>query len=266
MKLLTLNTHSIIEENYEQKFKIFVDEIYKERPDIIALQEVNQSADYPLAYCGSEFVPCSGNRPVVKSDNHALRTISALKERGLKYYWTWLGIKNGYEKFDEGIAFLSLKPIDKTNSLLISRSSDYSNWKTRKALGILVDGIWFYNTHMGWWSDENEPFEYQWHVLNSHLKTHDKVWVMGDFNSPSQIHGEGYTLIKNSGYFDSYDAAQKKDDGITVTGKIDGWGENPFGVRIDQIWSRFATNVKSSQVVFKDKKTVSDHFGVMIEI
>jgi len=41
MKLLTLNTHSIIEENYEQKFKIFVDEIYKERPDIIALQEVN---------------------------------------------------------------------------------------------------------------------------------------------------------------------------------------------------------------------------------
>ena len=66
MKLLTLNTHSLIEENYEQKFKIFVEEIYKEHPDIIALQEINQSADYPLAYCNSEFVPCSGNRPVVK--------------------------------------------------------------------------------------------------------------------------------------------------------------------------------------------------------
>ena len=42
MKILTLNTHSLQEENYEQKLNWFVEGILKERPDIIAMQEVNQ--------------------------------------------------------------------------------------------------------------------------------------------------------------------------------------------------------------------------------
>lgn len=49
MKLLTLNTHSLLEENFEKKLEWFVEIILKEKPDIIALQEVNQSMDAPLA-------------------------------------------------------------------------------------------------------------------------------------------------------------------------------------------------------------------------
>ena len=45
MKLLTLNTHSLLEENYEQKTRDFVAAVIKERPDILALQEVNQSVN-----------------------------------------------------------------------------------------------------------------------------------------------------------------------------------------------------------------------------
>ena len=48
MKLLTLNTHSLIEPAYEAKRDAFVEFIRKEQPDVFALQEVNQTAAAPL--------------------------------------------------------------------------------------------------------------------------------------------------------------------------------------------------------------------------
>ena len=44
MKLITLNTHSLIEEHYEEKLHAFAEVIRKEKPDILAMQEVNQLA------------------------------------------------------------------------------------------------------------------------------------------------------------------------------------------------------------------------------
>ena len=43
MKLLTLNTHSLDGCDWEQKLEWFVKGIFEEKPDIIALQEVNQT-------------------------------------------------------------------------------------------------------------------------------------------------------------------------------------------------------------------------------
>ena len=48
MKLLTLNTHSLIIPEHEAKREIFVDFIAKEQPEVFALQEVNQTASAPL--------------------------------------------------------------------------------------------------------------------------------------------------------------------------------------------------------------------------
>ena len=45
MRLLTLNTHSLVEPDYEAKRKFFVDFIAKEQPDVFALQEVNPRSD-----------------------------------------------------------------------------------------------------------------------------------------------------------------------------------------------------------------------------
>ena len=42
MKLLTLNTHSLIIPEHEAKREIFVDFIAKEQPEVFALQEVNR--------------------------------------------------------------------------------------------------------------------------------------------------------------------------------------------------------------------------------
>ena len=92
---------------------------------------------------------------------------------------------------------------------------------------------------------------------------------MGDFNSPSHIKGEGRDLLLRSGWHDSYDMADDKDSGITVSHAIDGWkerGDIP-GMRIDYIWTDRPLRVRTSRTIFNGifYPVVSDHFGTMIE-
>ena len=69
MKLLTLNTHSLIEPDYEAKRKIFVDFIAREQPEVFALQEVNQTAAAPLlGEIPARYYPCSGNTVLLKAE------------------------------------------------------------------------------------------------------------------------------------------------------------------------------------------------------
>ena len=67
MKLLTLNTHSLIEPAYEAKRDAFVEFIRKEQPDVFALQEVNQTAAAQLLAKGtsrSALVILSGRQTI----------------------------------------------------------------------------------------------------------------------------------------------------------------------------------------------------------
>lgn len=45
MKLLTLNTHSIIDKDYERKIEVLAKAILRYKPDVIALQEVMQKSN-----------------------------------------------------------------------------------------------------------------------------------------------------------------------------------------------------------------------------
>ena len=77
----------------------------------------------------------------------------------------------------------------------------------------------------------------------------ERLWLMGDFNSPAHITGQGRDLILASGWFDAYDLAASRDSGVTVANAIDGWreqGEIP-GMRIDYIWTSRRVPVISSQ-------------------
>ncbi len=256
MKLLTLNTHSLIEKNYLKKLDYFINAIYDIKPDIIALQEVNQTSD---------------NSNDVKKDNHILNITNNLEKMGIKYYWKWIPIKNGYNRYDEGIGVMSLSPIIETDTFFVSETNDYNNWKTRKILGILTENSedWFYTVHYGWWNDKEEPFLNQWNKTLEHLKNKKSVWLMGDFNNTPG--SKGYKLIESCGWYDSYNLAQNKDSGITVGNVIDGWKDkinDTDGMRIDQIWHNKEVDVKSSKVIFNDINypIVSDHYGVLIEI
>ena len=49
MKLLTLNCHSLLSPAYSRDCENFVREVLRLRPDLIALQEVNQTRAAPPA-------------------------------------------------------------------------------------------------------------------------------------------------------------------------------------------------------------------------
>lgn len=273
MKLLTLNAHSLVEKNYPQKLAAFAECIAKERPGIIAMQEVSQTA------CMKEVNPhlltgytACGGGIAIREDNHVYSAVRLLADRGVRYHWTWLPVKLGYDRYDEGIALMSLSPIAETDTVLVSGVSDYHNWKTRKLLGIRTQegGDWFYSVHLGWWNDPEEPFQKQWERTDSHMLRHENVWLMGDFNNPAEVRREGYDLIGSSGWHDSYVLAEKKDSGLTVSSVIDGWRDrisSTEGMRIDQIWCSRPASVQSSRVIFSGvhEPIVSDHYGVMID-
>lgn len=280
MKLLTLNTHSLQEENYPQKLEQFVEIICQEKPDIIALQEVNQSINAPIAEQKllKGYVYSDNNRISIRQDNHAAQVAFRLHECGINCSWTWISAKIGYDIYDEGIAIFCLNgEITATESFFISDCQNYHYWKTRKVLGVQISNCehWFYTVHMGWWKDEEEPFLAQWKRFQNELKKHHNttIWIMGDFNSPAETKEQGYDTIKNAGWYDTYYIAEQKDNGITVEGSIDGWKDNKHneqnlkGMRMDHIWCNQSVPIKYSHVMFNGTKQpkISDHFGVCIE-
>lgn len=273
MKLLTLNTHSLVEDNYSTKLDAFVSAIAEQRPDIIALQEVNQTiAETQVDVISEGYVPCVENI-VIRKDNHVYKAAELLEGAGVKYYWTWLPLKKGYNKYDEGIALMSRSRIIETDVVRISETDDYNNWKTRKIIGIRTEAApdeWFFSVHYGWWDDLDEPFQNQWQKTVEYMKKYSRVWLMGDFNSPAEVRNEGYDIINGSGWYDSYTRAKTRDNGITVGKVIDGWRDKVSGtdgMRIDQIWCSQKAEIASSEVIFNgaNKPVVSDHYGVVAE-
>ena len=280
MKILTLNTHSLQEENHRQKLSWFVEGILREKPDMIALQEVTQTAEeelMALELLEGQY-PIPGCMPIRK-DNYAALVASRLRQAGIDCYWVWLPVKRGYNEFDEGVAILSLgRPIRCVDQFPISGVNDYNNWRTRAALGVQLEGLedWFYCLHMSWWNDESEQFLDQWRILNSCIAAKrmcGNVWLMGDFNAPDTVPGQSYEHIVASGWIDTYKVAHRKDDGITVPGPIDGWRDSQNremaeGMRLDYIWCSQRKDILSSRILFNGVKepVVSDHYGVLIEV
>lgn len=265
MKLLTINTHSLVEDPDGRKLRDMADFLIHEQPDIIAFQEVNQSMNAPVVASDNVLAE------TVRSDNYALCLHALLKERGINYHWCWHPMKTGYDRYDEGLAFFTKAEIEKTDILRLSATADYHNWRLRKALGIRCTihqkPYWFYNVHMGWWNDTEEPFERHFLKLDEHLKKISAcVYLMGDFNADAAVRKEGYDLIRRHGWHDCYDMAKEKDDGWTVVGKIDGW-KDPERKRIDYIFCSQAYRPDRIYTVLNRQNgpAVSDHFGIMME-
>ncbi len=279
MKLLTLNAHSLQVEDYPRKVEEFVAAVRRLRPDIIALQEVSQTALAPLLpeqYRFRQF-PIPGTRPL-HADNHAARVAWLLNQAGVECYWAWLPIKVAYEHNEEGVAFLSLgRPIAEADWFFLSNDTRFSNWAARAALGIRVEGMadWFYTLHTGWWDAVPEPFQDHFARLRdavAHKRGSGPVWLMGDFNCPDHLRGQGYDAILADGWKDTHLLAGDKDRGITVPRVIDGWHERreavaEGGMRLDYIFCSYDAKIQSSRAVFSgvQEAIVSDHFGMLVE-
>lgn len=267
MKIMTVNLHSYIEKDYEKKLEIFTDALFRIQPDIIAMQEVNQNSSCEVFTAERDFISACFGIPL-KKDNYGLRVMEALKEKGAFYNFAWLGIKKSFEVFEEGLCFLSKKPLKGKTAFLISGTNNNLNWKKRMVLGIEAGGEWFYNVHMGRWDDDEEPFLSQWEMLNEKARHGTPRWLMGDFNSPADTRNEGYDCILSSGWYDTFMLANKKDNGITAVGKIDGWRDKESfkAERIDYIFTDTKREFESSYTVFngKNEKQISDHHAILL--
>ncbi len=255
MKILTLNTHSLSEENGERKCQILAQYILNHDIDIVTLQEVNQTRDKikitgDSRYCGED---------VLKLDNYALLLSCFLEE---KYYWTYIPVKVGFDIYDEGLAIFSKKPIEDIKNIRLTHTNEYTYWKKRNALLVKTDDYTICTTHFGWWEDEEEPFIDQWHVLQKELKKHQNVYLTGDFNAPRDIRNESYDeIIKD--FYDTRDLAIETKGYHTIPGHIAGWDQQE-GQCIDYIMSNKKINVKKHYVIF-DKEPISDHYGIVME-
>ncbi len=261
MKLLTLNTHSLMEKDYEKKLNTFVNAVVKHEIYVVALQEVMQpisarKSGYPCINAG--YIP-------LKEGNHALNVVRALLEKGEKYQLVWLGFKKSYDRFDEGLAILTRETVEKVKAVNLTPFDEYENWRTRKALGARIGSKWFFSVHMGWW----ESFAYEFNQLKESLPQNETCWLMGDFNSPASERDKGYDTVIKRGLYDTYIMAKNKDEGFTANTKIDGWHkENNEKIRIDYIFTTEKTEIKSSFVIFNgsNEDIVSDHFGILVDM
>ncbi len=264
MKILDINTHSLIEDDYERKCGIFTREVLRLKPDFITMQEVNQSIFSPILKDPPPNFRLSGEIPLRKN-NHAFKVWKMLKNEGLEYNFCWCGFKLGYGKLQEGLAIFSLSPIDELNSFYLTQSENYLNWKTRKALVIQSKDNFIATTHTGWWDDKDEPLKDQLDILFNNLKHYENLILTGDFNSPASDKNTGYSYILSGGFFDTFTLADMKDSGNTVMGKIDGWNSSS-DKRIDYIFSNTKIKVRSSYTIFGGEDRISDHLGIIVTI
>ena len=264
LKILTLSTHSLHSENNLANCHILCDLIGRELPDIVALQEVNQNIS------GEVSVTISGHIPVgevlLKEGNFALCMQRILLGLKLNYQFSWLGMKKGYDRFDEGLAIFSRHPVKEAKSMLLTNTSDYNNFKKRMALIVETDMGVFACCHLGWEDDCEESFDRQVLRVSACQNFKKNVYLMGDFNVTPK--SRGYEKIISKGWQDTFFLAEEKIGEATVSGKIDGWEKNRSDMRIDYIFANKKIPVKKSEVLFSDEKLpkISDHFGVMVTL
>lgn len=269
MKLITLNTHSWLEEAPLEKLEQMAQYIYQADLDFVGLQEVNQGIHSPEGVVDECYI--SAEELAIKEDNFALLLVARLKELGLTYYWTWVCSHVGYDRYHEGVALLSKYPIT-PEGFLVSKIDDLTNYRRRKQLGAKVqledDSIYLWVCHYSWWEAERTSgFAYEWQQsLKVLAKENLPTLLMGDFNTPAHLANEGYQLVTET-YRDAFLEAEKTQGSFTVEETIDGWEENTEKLRIDFVFHSEHWKVNEYAVIFNgvDTPIVSDHYGVMVE-
>ncbi|THA11250.1 endonuclease/exonuclease/phosphatase family protein [Rodentibacter pneumotropicus] len=261
MKLLTLNVHAWLEDNQAEKIAILAQTIVEKGYDIIALQEVNQLMTAPTI------------AQSLKQDNYGvilLRQINRQVEQ--KYSLFWSNSHIGYDKYDEGIAFLTRLPVYEVDPFYCSQHQRLDSILSRKILGLTVEYqnqlIDCYSCHINLPDCKGEDqLDNIRNIVKRNRSGNLKI-LMGDFNTDAISNPQAYQQIKSLGLLDSYELAEQRDSGITVEKAIDGWRGHSEEKRLDYIFLNQAKRVLSSQVIFngKNKPVVSDHFGLEVDV
>ena len=259
MKLLTINVHSWLEEDQEEKMDILAKTIAQKGYDLVALQEVSQLKNSKVVY------------DEVKEDNYGLLLLEKIKSyTAEKYSYYWANSHIGYDKLDEGLAFITKHKIKNIEDFYCTNSQTIYSISSRKIIKVQLENIdaEFYCCHMNlpWAEDENMQDNLTT-ILNYSNSSKLKV-LMGDFNTDALNDKEAYENILNLNLYDTYTLAKEKDDGITVCKNIAGWDDSHGKKRLDYIFTTKKVEVEKSNVIFngENEPVISDHYGVEIEL
>lgn len=273
MKVLTLNTHSYMEENLEKQIEVLALAIKANDYQLVALQEVNQRKNSSKTKPDNYFQPVKKQK-AIREDNFMLLLVNRLREMDCNYYWSWVYNHIGYDIYHEGVGLLSKSPLT-SNSLLVSESADPADYRTRN---VLISKTQFQgkdfvavNGHFSWWISPEKGFSYEWQLLEKELEKFPSLplMLMGDFNNSDVVANQGYQLVMESplNLTDSYKQAEVRHGRGTVEQAIDGWQDNHESIRIDYIFNQPAFYAKTYKTIFdgKDRPQISDHLGIEVD-
>ncbi|CYU59302.1 endonuclease/exonuclease/phosphatase family protein [Streptococcus suis] len=261
MKLLTVNVHAWLEERQDEKLDVLAQTIAEKAYDVIALQEVNQLITADLV------------TKDLKADNYGLILLEKLRALGqFDYSYYWSNSHIGYDKYEEGIAFLTKLPVYEVDPFYCSQNKSFDSILSRKIMGLTVfyqdQLIDLYSCHINLPdSKEENQLDNIRSIVERTSSGHLKI-LMGDFNTDALSNPQAYRAIKDLGLYDSYDLAEEKDRGITVEKAIDGWAGHSQEKRLDYVFLNQKRQVQSSRVIFngENRPIISDHFGVEVNI
>ena len=267
MKVLTLNTHSGLEEDQLEKCKMIAKEIATGDYDIIALQEVNQTIAAQTIVPDGLYCP-TDTLVEIKEDNFALRLVEELQLLDCDYYWSWTYSHVGYDIYHEGNALLSKQPII-AKEYLASQATDVWDHTTRKNLSGVTEAdgqiVQVVSCHFSWWQDGK--FAYEWQQTEAFLAERaDTLLILGDFNNDAASSGHQLVLDSSLQLQDSFLTATETIGEASVVKAIDGWQDNREALRIDYVFASNDLQATEYEVVFDGTRTpiVSDHFGIKV--
>ena len=267
MKVLTLNTHSWLEESQLEKCKMIAKEIATGDYDIIALQEVNQTIAAQTIVPDGLYCP-TDTLVEIKEDNFALRLVEELQLLDCDYYWSWTYSHVGYDIYHEGNALLSKQPII-AKEYLASQATDVWDHTTRKNLSGVTEAdgqiVQVVSCHFSWWQDGK--FAYEWQQTEAFLAERaDTLLILGDFNNDAASSGHQLVLDSSLQLQDSFLTATETIGEASVVKAIDGWQDNREALRIDYVFASNDLQATEYEVVFDGTRTpiVSDHFGIKV--
>lgn len=270
MKLLTLNTHSWLEEQAEEKLQQLASVILAADYDVITLQEVNQLIGGEKATLNCWYCPNNDTTEIL-SDNFALALVEILQEQGQFYYWTWAMSHIGYGKYEEGLALLSKQPLETASMDQVSHCSDLTDARRRILLSATTKvGDQTYtlaSAHYSWW--ENQAFQIEWQQSEKFLKQKvHPILLAGDFNQVASTPGHQLVLSSSLQLKDSFLEAKKTSGEASIAGPIAGWDHSHDSLRIDYVFVDPSLTVAQYTVRFDGNREplVSDHFGVEVEL
>ena len=261
MKLLTINVHSWLEENQLEKLNILAKTIVEKKYDVVAMQEVNQLINSADVYQG------------IKEDNFGKLLLDKIREygeEGYSYYWTYSHI--GFDKFEEGLAILAKGEVVTVEDFYCTAQQTVTSIESRKILKVDLkindEIVEFYSCHMNLPTCKGEDIDQNLSNLINYTDNNNLKVFMGDFNTDYFHQVDDYKRILDKGLYDTYELAEKKDEGVTVYKNISGWEDSMCQKKLDYVFINRKLDVKESFVIFNDENypIISDHNGLEVTL